>query len=117
MLKQEISKARIGIMKSILSGPHGFDYLRKAFANRHGVPSDASTNLPKTMQWLSSVWQCKNQEWEDHKNLLSSLSLVSEGSQGCLPSISLRTGGGVIRSGNSSQQTYNTARETTGADN
>ncbi|XP_011657543.1 uncharacterized protein LOC101216796 isoform X2 [Cucumis sativus] len=115
VLRQEISKARIGIMKSILTGPHGFDYLRKAFANQYGVPSDANTKLPKTMQWLSSVWHGKNQEWEEHKILLSSLSVVSKGSsKGCLPSTSLRTGGGIVQPVNSSPQTSNTARETTG---
>lgn len=118
VLKQEISKARIGMLQPILTGPHGFDYLRKAFAKRYGVPSDANTKLPKTVQWLSSVWQCKNQEWEEHKNLLS-LSVVSEGStQGCLPSTSLRTGGrSIVRLANASQQTSSTARETTGANN
>ena len=120
MLKQEISKARIEILKPILTGSHGFDYLKKAFANRYGVSSDANANLPKTMQWLSSVWHCKNQEWEEHKNLVLSSSVVSEGSlQGCnrIPSTPLRTGGSIARPGNSGQQTYNTARETAGDDN
>lgn len=117
MLKQDISKARIEIMKPILTGPHGFDYLRKAFGNRYGIPSDAHTNLPKTLQWLSSVWHGRNQEWEEHRNILSSWSVVSEGtSQGCLPLTSLRTGGSIVPLTNANQQT-STASETSGTDN
>ncbi|KAE8719377.1 T-complex protein 11, putative isoform 2 [Hibiscus syriacus] len=67
-LKREISKARVMMMEPLLKGPAGLDYLRKAFANRYGSPDDAQSSLPMTIQWLSSVWSCKDQEWGEHQN-------------------------------------------------
>jgi hypothetical protein len=63
ILKKEISKARIRLMEPLLKGPAGVDYLRNAFANKYGSPSDASASLPSTLRWLSSTWNCKDQEW------------------------------------------------------
>lgn len=97
-LKREISKARIRMIEPLLKGPAGLEYLRKAFVNRYGSPSDVFTSLPLTVQWLSSVWGCKDQEWDEHKNLLTSLE-----SNVYLPSTTLRTGGNLLLKSNGSQ--------------
>ncbi|XVF45236.1 hypothetical protein PTKIN_Ptkin02bG0188900 [Pterospermum kingtungense] len=104
-LKREISKARISIMEPLIKGPAGLDYLRKAFANRYGSPSDANSSLPLTLRWLSSVWNCNNQEWEEHQHSLSTLKTQAGSSQGLLTSITLKTGGSY-NSGNASQMTF-----------
>lgn len=93
ILKKDISKARIRLMEPLLKGPAGLDYLRNAFANKYGSPSDASTSLPLTLRWLSSNWNFKDQEWEEHVN--SSSALADNSSQG-LPSTTLRTGGNIM---------------------
>ncbi|GLT42740.1 hypothetical protein SLA2020_167260 [Shorea laevis] len=93
VLKLEISKARIRMMEPLLKGPAGLDYLRKAFSNRYGSPSDAHTSLPVAMQWVLSVWNCKDQEWEEHKNSLSALIRQESSSQVLVPSVTLKTGG------------------------
>ncbi|XVF67683.1 hypothetical protein PTKIN_Ptkin10aG0141200 [Pterospermum kingtungense] len=103
-LKQEISKARIRMMEPLLKGPAGLDYLRKAFADRYGSPDDAFTSLPLTMRWLSSVWTCKDQEWGEHQNSLSTLKEQASSSQGLLTSITLKTG----RSYNSANESQTT---------
>ncbi|KAJ6342852.1 hypothetical protein OIU78_010716 [Salix suchowensis] len=72
-LKQEISKVRIRMMEPLLTGPAGLDYLRKAFANHYECDLDACISLPLTMQWLSSVKNSEDQEWEEHQNSLFSL--------------------------------------------
>ncbi|POO04205.1 T-complex [Trema orientale] len=95
VLKREISKARIRLMEPLLKGPAGLDYLRNAFANRHGSPSDAYSSLPRAVQWLSSVRNCKDQEWEEHMNSLSALDHESL-SHGLIPSTTLRSGGSFV---------------------
>lgn len=105
MLKQEISKARLRIMEPLLKGPTGLDYLRNAFANRHGSPSDADTSLPLTVQWLSCILDCKDQEWEEHTNFLFPLTSSENSTQGFLPSTSLRTGGSFLLKTNGSPMT------------
>ncbi|XP_022763291.1 uncharacterized protein LOC111308884 isoform X2 [Durio zibethinus] len=104
-LKREISKARIRMMEPLLKGPAGLDYLRKAFANCNGSPSDAYTRLPLTMRWLSSVWNCKDQEWEEHENSLSTLKAQDGSSQGLHTTITLKTGGSY-NSANASPMTF-----------
>ncbi|XP_017971012.1 PREDICTED: uncharacterized protein LOC18607821 [Theobroma cacao] len=104
-LKREISKAHIRMMEPLLKGPAGLDYLRKAFANRYGSSSDAYTSLPLTMRWLSSVRNCKDQEWGEHQNSLSTLKAQDSSSQGLLTSITLKTGGSY-NSENASQKTF-----------
>ncbi|RDX93367.1 T-complex protein 11-like protein 1, partial [Mucuna pruriens] len=94
ILKKEISKARIRLMESLVKGSAGLDYLRNAFVNKYGSPSDANTTLPSTMRWLSSVWNCKDREWEEHVS--SSSALASNSSQEWLPSTTLRTGGNIL---------------------
>ncbi|XP_022746771.1 uncharacterized protein LOC111296636 [Durio zibethinus] len=103
-LKREISKARIRMIEPLLKGPAGLDYLRKAFVNRYGSPSDAYTSLPLTTRWLSSVWNCKDQEWGEHQNSLSTLKADASSSQGLLTSITLKTGGSY-NSANAGQMT------------
>ncbi|XP_042482980.1 uncharacterized protein LOC122063328 isoform X2 [Macadamia integrifolia] len=96
-LKREISKGRIRMMEPLIKGPAGLEYLRNAFANRYGSPSDALTSLPLTVQWFSSVKPSGEQEWEEHIDSLSALSTQhTSTSQGLLPSTTLRTGGSVL---------------------
>lgn len=95
MLKREISKARIRIMEPLLKGSAGLDYLKNAFANRYGSPSDAYSSLPLTVQWLSTVWNCKDHEWEEHGHSLSALDNESS-SHGLIPSTTLRSGGTFV---------------------
>ncbi|KAL5789712.1 hypothetical protein ACOSQ2_004600 [Xanthoceras sorbifolium] len=109
-LKREISKARIRIMEPLLKGPAGLDYLRKAFTNRHGLPSDAHSSLPLTLHWLSSVRACKDQEWEEHRNSLSAL-MRQESSRVPLPS-TFKTGGSFLVKTSGNQ---NTSPHTSGA--
>ncbi|GMI74531.1 hypothetical protein like AT1G22930 [Hibiscus trionum] len=104
VLKLEISKARIRLMEPLLKGPAALDYLTKGFANRYGSPSDANSSLPLTMRWLSSIWNCKDQEWGEHQNSLSTLKANGSSSQELLTSITLKTGGNY-NSGNASQMT------------
>lgn len=92
-LQQEIIRARMRMMEPFLKGPAGLEYLRKGFADRYGPPSNAHTSLPVTLQWLSSVWTCKDREWEEHKSSLSALGSQETSSGLPLPSTTLRTGG------------------------
>uniref|UniRef100_A0A5B7BA90 T-complex protein 11 n=1 Tax=Davidia involucrata TaxID=16924 RepID=A0A5B7BA90_DAVIN len=121
-LKQEISKARIRIMEPFLKGPAGLDYLKKAFANRYGPPSDAQAALPLTMRWLCSVCDSKDQEWDEHTNTLSELTR-SHGSspQRLIPSTTLRTGGSISVKMSGSQETSfsltSSATNATGSNN
>ncbi|KAK8469120.1 hypothetical protein PHAVU_006G216100 [Phaseolus vulgaris] len=94
ILKKEISKARIRLMESSVKGSAGLDYLRNAFANKYGSPSDSNTSIPSTLRWISSVWNCKDQEWEEY--VRCSAALASNSSQELLPSTTLRTGGNIL---------------------
>ncbi|KAJ6711400.1 TESTIS-SPECIFIC PROTEIN PBS13 T-COMPLEX 11 [Salix purpurea] len=95
-LKQEISKVRIRMMGPLLTGPAGLDYLRKAFANHYGSDLDACISLPLIMQWLSSVKNSEDQEWEEHQNSLFSLKSHDSSSQVSVPFTTLRTGGSFL---------------------
>ncbi|KAL4320307.1 hypothetical protein GQ457_18G016870 [Hibiscus cannabinus] len=111
VLQREISKARVMMMEPLLKGPAGLDYLRKAFVNRYGSPSDAWSSLPLTIQWLSSVWSCKDQEWVEHQNSLSTLKAQDSSPQDLTP-ITLKTGGSY-HSAKASQMTFaNSAKVT-----
>ncbi|KAI8027313.1 T-complex protein 11-like protein 1 [Camellia lanceoleosa] len=121
-LKQEISKARIKIMQPLLKGPAGLEYLKNAFAKHHGPPSDASTALPLTTRWLSSVWDSKDQEWHEHTNALLELTRSNESSsQRLLLSTTLRTGGSIVKTSGSQltsiPSTSKNATNATGSDN
>lgn len=82
-------------MEPLLKGPAGLDYLKNAFANRHGSPSDAYSSVPRTVQWLLSVRNCKDQEWQEHINSFSALDHESS-SHGLIPSTTLRSGGSFV---------------------
>ncbi|EEF31715.1 conserved hypothetical protein [Ricinus communis] len=113
-LKQEISKARIRMMEPLLKGPAGIDYLRKAFTSCYGSHSDACTSLPLTLRWLSSVRNCKDQEWEEHTSTLSTLGPETS-SRVFLPSTTLKTGGSfVLKSNGSGVAPTSSASNTTG---
>ena len=81
-------------MEPLLKGPAGLDYLKRAFANHFGPPADALTSLPLTMQWILSIWDSKDQEWDEHTNaLLELIRRQKSSSQSLHPSTTLRTGG------------------------
>ncbi|KAK7247305.1 hypothetical protein RIF29_42186 [Crotalaria pallida] len=96
ILKKEISKAHIRLMEPLVKGPAGLDYLRNAFANRYGSPSDANVSLSSTLRWLSSVMNHKDREWEEYINFFSALVNNDGSSQEWLPSTTLRTGGNML---------------------
>ncbi|KAF4376886.1 hypothetical protein G4B88_018426 [Cannabis sativa] len=100
-LKREISRARLRMVEPLIKGNAGIEYLRKAFIDRHGSPALASTSLPITRQWVSSVKVMVEQEWHEYNN---SLSVVTnkEPSSG-LPPTTLRTGGKISGTKISSQ--------------
>ena len=95
MLKQEISRARIRMIEPLIKGPAGLEYLKKAFANRYGPPTDANTSLPLTMQWLSSIHSDAEQEWDEYMDSVASLTVNNERSHQGLPPTALRTGGSI----------------------
>lgn len=95
-LKKEISKARIRIVEPLIKGPAGLEYLKKAFSNRHGSPLNAPTSLPLTRQWLLSVRVVADQEWDEYRASVSSMTSDVRSSEG-LPHTTLRTGGSIIR--------------------
>lgn len=93
-LKREISKAHIKMIEPMIKGPAGLEYLRKAFSNRYGPPSDAFTSLPVTKSWLSQVRTNAEQEWGEYVDSLSTLPTRATPPEGILPT-TLRTGGSV----------------------
>lgn len=92
-------------MEPLVKGPAGLDYLRNAFANKYGSPTDANTSLPLTLRWLSSVWSSKDQEWEEHVSF-SSVLASDNSSQEWLPSTTLRTGGNIMLKTTGSQMAF-----------
>lgn len=109
----EISKARIQFIIPMLKGEAGFDYLRNAFANRCGPPSDATRRLPLTVEWLSSLKSGIDQEWNEHTSSLSSLIGQQSASHGSIPS-NIRTGGSSVVNSKSSQTSVDTPSKYTG---
>ncbi|PIA40931.1 hypothetical protein AQUCO_02300007v1 [Aquilegia coerulea] len=96
ILKRDISKARIRLLEPVIQGPAGFEYLRKAFGNRYGSPSNASNSLPLTVQWLLSVRSSVEQVWDEYTGSLSGLSTRHASStHGLPPHTALRTGGSI----------------------
>ena len=90
MLKQETSRARIRMIEPLMKGPAGLKYLKTAFANRYGPPTDANTSLPLTMQWLSSVHSDAEQEWDEYMDSVASLTVNNERSHQGLPPTALQ---------------------------
>lgn len=95
MLRQEISRARIRMMEPLIKGPAGLEYLKKAFANRYGPPTDANTSLSLTIRWLSSVHSDAEQEWDEYMDSVASLTVNKERSHQGLPPTALQTGGSI----------------------
>ncbi|OAY63776.1 T-complex protein 11-like protein 1 [Ananas comosus] len=92
-LKREVSKARIQLLEPIIKGSAGLEYLQTAFAERYGPPSDAAISLPLTVQWISSLKNTVEEEWDEHLESLSAL-LTDQGQ----PLVTtLRTGGRISR--------------------
>lgn len=104
-LKREISKARVRIMESLIDGPAGLEYLKKAFANRYGSPINAPTSLPLTRQWLSSVRVVAAEEWDEYRDSQSTMTSNVRLSQG-LPPTTLRTGGSILTSSKMGSPTF-----------
>ncbi|KAJ8759262.1 hypothetical protein K2173_006782 [Erythroxylum novogranatense] len=46
ILKRELSQAQIKLLGPVIRGPASLEYLKMAFANRHGPPGDAPSPLP-----------------------------------------------------------------------
>ncbi|KAF2290892.1 hypothetical protein GH714_016284 [Hevea brasiliensis] len=93
-LKREISKAHIRFVEPLIKGHAGLEYLKNAFANRYGPPTDALSSLTLTRQWLSSVHPIADQEWDEYIDSLSALTSNLGSSQALLPT-TLRTGGTI----------------------
>lgn len=106
-LKREISKARMRMVEPLIKGAAGLEYLRKAFANRHGSASHAPTALPITRQWLSSVMMVAEEEWHEYVESLPAVT-SNELSSG-LPPSTLQTGGSTLVGTKISSQTSSTA--------
>ncbi|KAB5574412.1 hypothetical protein DKX38_001606 [Salix brachista] len=101
------------MMEPSLTGLAGLDYLRKAFANHYESDLDACISLPLTMQWLSSVKNSEDQEWEEHQNSLFSLKSHDSSSQVSVPSTTLRTGGSfLVKTNGSGMGSASVASET-----
>ncbi|KAF2293834.1 hypothetical protein GH714_005049 [Hevea brasiliensis] len=67
------------------------------------------------IQWLSSVRNCKDQEWEEHTNFLSALINHGSSSQEFLPSTTLRTGASfMLKTKGSGTAATSSASNTTG---
>lgn len=104
-------------MEPLLKGPAGLDYLRKAFANRYGSPSNAYTSLPLTLQWLSSVQTCKDREWDEHTNSHSALMTQGSSPPGMpLPGTALKTGGNFLVKTSGNQNASHISAAATGMD-
>ncbi|CAA0818548.1 T-complex protein 11 [Striga hermonthica] len=96
-LKREISKARIRMLEPLLKGPEALYYLGKAFTTHYGQPLNAQSALPLTKNWLFASRQGKDEEWKEHRNLLSELTKKDDkSSPNYLPSTTLRTGGSSL---------------------
>lgn len=94
------------MMEPILKGPAGYDCLGAAFSSRHGHPSDALTVLPAAVQWLSSLRNGVDQEWNEHTTSLSLLLSQESLSQGYTPPTTLRTGGSFLVNTNGNQTSH-----------
>lgn len=94
--------ARIEILGSMIKGGAGFDYLRKAFVDCHGMPSNAMRSLPVTVQWIISLKNTAEHEWHEHTDILSTLTSQDSSAtiHGGLPSAgNLRSGGSRLSNG------------------
>ncbi|ONK57648.1 uncharacterized protein A4U43_C09F2650 [Asparagus officinalis] len=95
-LKVEINKARMQIIK----GYGGVEYLQKAFVDRYGPASGAADLLPVTAQWISSLKNISEDEWNEHNGSVLSTST----SHGLPVGTTLRTGGSIPLARNDSSR-------------
>ncbi|CAM0945668.1 unnamed protein product [Alopecurus aequalis] len=72
-LQSEVSRARIQLLKPIIKGSGGFEYLQKAFADRYGSCSNALVSLPSTIQWISASKAMVEEEWNEYLSSLQTL--------------------------------------------
>lgn len=86
------------MIEPMIKGPAGLDYLQTAFTKRYGSASDASTSLPLTKSWLSSVRADVQREWDEYLESLSTLPDIQATSPQGIPSTTLRTGGVPVTS-------------------
>ncbi|KAG5233172.1 T-complex [Salix suchowensis] len=110
ILKTEISRARIRLVEPLIKGPAGLEYLKKAFADRYGSPTDATSLLPLTRKWMASVNTGAEQEWEEY---IDSVSATINDTQVPIPT-ALRTGGSVLTTSKIGPPTSTTGREEPG---
>lgn len=110
ILKTEISRARIRLVEPLIKGPAGLEYLKKAFADRYGSPTDATSLLPLTRKWMASVHAGAEQEWEEH---VDSVSATTSDTQVSIPT-ALRTGGSVLATSKIGPPTSTTGLEQPG---
>ncbi|CAO2042376.1 unnamed protein product [Urochloa humidicola] len=71
-LRSEINKVHIQMETQTIVGG-GLEYLQQAFADRYGLPANASAALPLTLQFVSSSKSVAEQEWREHSEALSAL--------------------------------------------
>ncbi|CAN6181984.1 unnamed protein product [Urochloa humidicola] len=91
-LRSEISKVHIQKeTQTIVRG--GLEYLQRAFADRYGLPANASAALPLTLQFVSSSKSVAEQEWREHSEALS--ALPSAGRAPAIVPVVLRAGHGA----------------------
>ena len=72
-LQSEVSRARIQLLKPIIKGYGGVEYLQKAFADRYGSRSNALVFLTSTIQWISTSKDMVEEEWNEY---VSSLQIL-----------------------------------------
>ncbi|KAE8788199.1 hypothetical protein D1007_37802 [Hordeum vulgare] len=72
-LQSEVSRARIQLLKPIIKGSGGVEYLQKSFADRYGSRSNALVSLTSTIQWLSTSKDIVEEEWNEY---VSSLQIL-----------------------------------------
>ena len=72
-LQSEVSRARIQLLKPIIKGYGGVEYLQKAFADRYGSRSNALVSLTSTIQWISTSKDMVEEEWNEY---VSSLQIL-----------------------------------------
>ncbi|CAN6162280.1 unnamed protein product [Urochloa humidicola] len=91
-LRSEISKVHIKKETQTIVR-FGLEYLQQAFADRYGLPANASAALPLTLQFVSSSKSVAEQEWREHSEALS--ALPSAGRAPAIVPVVLRAGHGA----------------------
>ena len=81
------------MVEPLIKGPAGLEYLRSSFSKRCGSPTDVSTSLPLTRQWLSSVWPDVELEWKEYTDSVAAAMSRNAGVQPEILPSTIRTGG------------------------